>query len=118
MQNQPAAHDTHKTGQGSGQVLPFRRPGRPPAKPFTIVDTAPPHAYGTDDNFARYEEERDEPINDRQRMLMNLIAVAIVVFLISLGVWIADTIQISTQKEDCAMQGRTNCEPIEMPARR
>jgi hypothetical protein len=118
MQNQPAAQDT----QRSGQVLPFRRPipraERPLVKPFTVVDTATAQAQSADDSFARYEEDRDEPINERQRMLMNLIAVGIVVFLISLGVWIADTIQISTKKEDCALQGRTNCEPIEIPAPR
>ncbi|HUC48300.1 MAG TPA: hypothetical protein VMA30_02880 [Xanthobacteraceae bacterium] len=118
MQNQPAAPDTHESAPQTGRVLPFRRPGRPPAKPFTIVDTAPRSAPSTDDSFARYEADRDEPISDRQRMLMNLIAIAVVVFLISLGVWIADTIQISTAREDCALQGRTNCEPIVAPAQR
>jgi hypothetical protein len=119
MHNQPAAHDTPQSGQEFGRVLPFQRPGQRPAKPFKIADTvtlAP--VASTDDGFARYEENRDEPIDDRKRMLMNLIAVAIVVFLISLGVWIADAIQISTKKEDCALQGRTNCEPIEVPAQR
>lgn len=117
MQNQPAAHDLHGPGQQTGQVLPFRRPGRPPPKPFNVIGTVPP-ATSVDDGFARYEENRDAPVNERKRMLMNLIAVAIVVVLISIGVWIADAIQISTKKEDCALQGRTNCEPIEIPAQR
>jgi hypothetical protein len=116
MQNQPAAHDLHGPGQ-TGQVLQFRRPGKPPPKPFTFVDTAPP-ATSTDDGFARYEQDRDAPIDERRRMLMNLIAVGIVVLLISIGVWIAETMQISTKKEDCALQGRTNCEPIEVPVQR
>lgn len=114
MQNQPAAQSSPK----SGQVLPFRRPGRPPVMPLTIVDTHAPPARTTDEGFARYEEDRDEPVNERQRMVMNLIAVGIIVFLISLGVWIADAIQVSSQDEDCALQARTNCAPIEMSARR
>jgi hypothetical protein len=114
MQNQPAVHDNRR----SGQVLPFRRTAKPPAKPFAIVGTPAAPEHGADNAFARYEEHRDAPINDRQRMLMNLIAVAIVVLLISVGVGIADAIRISGKKEDCALQGRTNCEPIDISARR
>jgi len=111
MQNQSAAHDSRK----SAQVLPFRRPGTP----LSVVPTSePPQPRSTDDDFAHYQQDREELISDRQRMLMNMIAIAIVVLLITVGVWIADTIQISTKKEDCALQGRTNCEPIELPARR
>ena len=47
-------------------------------------------------------------------MLMNMIAAAIVVLLIGAGVWIADTISISVKIQDCALQGRTNCAPIEV----
>ncbi len=114
MQNQSAAHSTQK----SGQVLPFRRPGRFPVKPFAVVDTVAPGAHKTDEGLAQYEEDREEPIDERQRMLMNLIAVGIVIFLISLGVWIADAIQISSQNADCVLQGRTNCAPINLQAQR
>lgn len=119
MQNQPAAHGLPGSGQHTetGQVLPFRRPGKLPPKPFNVVDTTPP-AGSIDDGFARYEESRDTPVNERKRMLMNLIAVGIVIVLIGIGVWIADAILVSVQKEDCVLQGRTNCEPIEMPAQR
>ena len=118
MLNQSAAHGTRKPGQESGQVLPFRRPGQPPVKSLAIVDAPEPRPRTADEGLARYDEERDEPVDERQRMLTNLVAVAVVFFLISLGVWIADAIQISSQNEDCALQGRTNCAPIEMQARR
>lgn len=114
MQNQSAAHSTQKFGQ----VLPFRRPGQPPVKPLTTVETPVLRPLQADESFARFEEERDEPVNERHRMLMNLMAVGIVVCLISLGVWIADAIQIASRDEDCVLQGRTNCAPIEMQARR
>jgi hypothetical protein len=116
MQNQPA-QDLRK----SADVLPFRR--RPPPKPLAIasvhgVTVSGQQGYRAHDDLARYEQDRDEPINERQRMLMNLIAVGIVVTLITVGVWIADTIQIAVKQEDCLLQGRTNCAPIEMSAER
>jgi hypothetical protein len=113
MQNQPAAQNLRK----SAEVLPFRR--KPPAKPLAIVPVSGlQQGYPAHNDFAHYEQDRDEPINERQRMLMNLIAVAIVVSLITVGVWIADTIQIAVKQEDCLLQGRTNCAPIEMSAQR
>jgi hypothetical protein len=137
MQNQPAAQGLRK----SADVLPFRRK---PARTLAIVPISGfrtsglptsgvplpgPHqgyraqgfraqGFRAHDDFARFEQERDEPINERQRMLMNLIALGIVVALITVGVWIADTIQVSVKQEDCLLQGRTNCAPIEMPAQR
>jgi hypothetical protein len=104
MQNRPAAQ---KAGV-FGQVLPFRRRGKP-----VIVTMPAPH--GADSDFAPYEQERLEP--ERQRMLMNMIAAAIVAVLIGSGVWIADTISASGKLEDCMLQGRTNCVPIDNPAR-
>jgi hypothetical protein len=35
------------------------------------------------------------------------------VILIGLGVWIADTISDMQRAQDCVMQGRQNCAPIE-----
>ena len=114
MQNQSAAQDARK----SAEVLPFPRrlPAKAPAKPIAIV-RMPGQGHNADDGFARYEQDQDEPVDERQRMLMNLIAVGIVVVLISIGVWLADTIQVSGKMQDCALQGRTNCAPIEMPVR-
>ena len=117
MPNQPAAQDTRK----SAEVLPFRRKPTTnvPAKPLAIAPLPGlQQGYQAHSDFVRYEQDRDEPLNESQRMLMNLIAVAIVVALISVGVWIADTIQIAVKQEDCLLQGRTNCAPIEMPAQR
>jgi hypothetical protein len=47
-------------------------------------------------------------------MIMNLIALAIVTSLVGLGVWIADTISDLQREQDCLMQGRSNCAPIEV----
>jgi hypothetical protein len=129
MHDRPAARDIDEFGQ----VLPFRR--RPKRRTIAVVPAARPqtppetqsatqfatrfathaNAAGPDDDFARYEQEPEEPIDYRQRMLMNLIAAAIVILLISSGVWIADTISATVRDQDCALQGRTNCAPIEAP---
>jgi hypothetical protein len=95
-----------------GQILKFepRRPGKPPfaaVTPRTVEDDA--------DDFARFEQEPAEPIDYRHRMIMNLIALAILISLVGLGVWIADTISDLQREQDCLMQGRSNCAPIEVP---
>ena len=95
-----------------GQVLRFelRRPQTPPSD--AASDRAPEDDV---DEFARFEQEQDEPINYRHRMIMNLIALAIVTLLVGLGVWIADTIGDLQRQQDCLIQGRSNCAPIELP---
>ena len=63
-------------------------------------------------------EEEDGNIDYRHRMLMNVIAVVVVSVLISAGVWIADTIAAMQKVQDCALQGRQNCAPIEVPVKK
>lgn len=95
-----------------GQILRFepRRPGKP------LLASATPQPVKDDlDDFAQFEQEQDEPIDYRRRMIMNLIALAILASLVGLGVWIADTISDLQRDQDCLMQGRSNCAPIELP---
>jgi len=108
-----------------GQVLPFRRPGTlAPIRPDEQSKADPGLVVGLDghlaDDFASYEQEREtddleEIVNYRQRMLMNVIALAVVTFLVGAGVWLADTIADMERDQDCVMQGRVNCAPIELP---
>ena len=95
-----------------GQILKFE-PRRPERRSF-IADAAQPTDDDNDD-FARFEHEPDEPIDYRHRMIMNLIALAILVLLVGLGVWIAHTISDLQREQDCLMQGRSNCAPIDVP---
>lgn len=98
--------------QETAQILKFelRRARQPAPLLHAIVDN---HDNSPDD-LAQYEEE-DIHIDYRHRMLMNVIAVAIVTVLVGTGVWIADTIADMEKVQDCAMQGRQNCAPIEVP---
>lgn len=104
--------DPHDAGP-FGKILKFepRRSG----KPLLASSTSQPIDDDLDD-FARFEQDQDEPIDYRHRMVMNLIALAILVSLVGLGVWIADTISDLQRDQDCLMQGRSNCAPIEVPA--
>jgi hypothetical protein len=102
-----------------GQVLQFpRRPGQMQSA-AAAANSADSPAIDSElddaDDLARYEQEQDEPVNYRQRMLMNAIAIAIVTLLIGAGVWIADTIADMGHDQDCVMQGRSNCAPLETP---
>jgi hypothetical protein len=102
------------------QVLKFeRRPGggRPPLQPrLRPIAPDPPGAEPIDD-FAQFEEDAG-PIDYRHRMLMNVIAVAVVTLLVGVGVWLADTIAAMERDQDCVLQGRQNCAPIVVPAPR
>jgi hypothetical protein len=108
----------------SAQVLQFRPRARTPERPFTgspstsptLANEAVDHESSLLDDLARYEREaEDEPINYRHRMLMNVMAVAIVTVLVGMGVWLADTIAEMERNQDCVLQGRQNCAPIEIP---
>jgi hypothetical protein len=94
-----------------GQVLQFpqRRTGTPPISGVAASDLA----REPFDALARYEE--DEPLNDGTRMLMNVIGVGIATFLVAAGVWVADVISDVDRIQDCVMQGRINCAPIQLP---
>jgi len=110
--------DRQNPSDGSGQILSFqlrRRAGTswPRHAPVT------PDGDGAEpvDDLAAFEEE-DGNIDYRHRMLMNVIAVVIVSILITAGVWIADTIAAMQKAQDCALQGRQNCAPIEVPVKK
>jgi hypothetical protein len=108
--NRPDPHNADEFGQ----VLPFRhRPGQLP--PVSAIDPAK-GAIGSADDLAQSEQEPEEPVDERRRMLMNFIAIAIVTLLIGAGVWMADTITDIQYDQDCVLQGRSNCAPIEAPA--
>jgi hypothetical protein len=110
VQEQPNPTD------GSGQILSFqlrRRVATPRHAPI-----APAGDGGEPiDDLAAFEEE-DGHIDYRHRMLMNVIAVAVVSVLITAGVWIADTIAAMQKAQDCALQGRQNCAPIQLPVKK
>jgi hypothetical protein len=107
-------HDRPNTDEtpGSAQVLRFELRRRTRPQPPALHAIAGGDAEPLDD-LAQYEDE-DAHIDYRHRMLMNVIALAVVTVLVGAGVWIADTIADMEKAQDCAMQGRQNCAPIEV----
>lgn len=87
------------------RVVAFRRGGAP-VRP---VQQKPPV-----EDLDAYERA-DEPDDYRHRMITNAVAFAFVIALIGAGLWLADTMAALRKKEDCVMQGRRNCAPIEAP---
>jgi hypothetical protein len=45
------------------------------------------------------------------------VLVCFLVVLVAGGVWLMSTLRDISRLQDCAMQGRRNCAPIEVPAR-
>ncbi|MGH6671020.1 MAG: hypothetical protein ACRECV_03465 [Xanthobacteraceae bacterium] len=103
----------------SAQILPFRpREGLTDHPAAKLAPADDPESEFPDD-LTPYEQDRpdeDEHINYPQRMLMNMIAVVVVAILIGLGVWLADSITAMERNQDCLLQGRQNCAPLEIAA--
>lgn len=55
-----------------------------------------------------------EPDGNRGRALAGLVIAAI---LLVAGLWLARELRSASQIQDCVMSGRSNCEPIDVPAR-
>ncbi len=99
-------------------MLRFRPREHADLRPFSSLARDPNDIDESLDDLAKYQrdrEEEDEHIDYRHRMLMNVIAVAVVTLLVGAGLWIADTIAAMERDQDCLMQGRKNCAPIEVP---
>lgn len=58
-----------------------------------------------------------DPNGDNQSRRGPLIALGVVVFLFVIGWWLAHELYQSGKLEDCLMAGRSNCAPVETPAR-
>jgi hypothetical protein len=100
----------------SAQILQFRPRQRLHERTIADAGVVGEPEPALADDLTQYEQDReeDEHINYPQRMLMNVIAVAVVTLLIGVGVWLADTIAEMERDQDCVLQGRQNCAPIEI----
>ena len=106
------SHPQLREAEAFGQVIHFEP--RPLTRRQIPASVEP--VEEDSDEFARFEQEQEQPINYRQRMIMNLIALTILTLLVGLGVWIADKISDLQRQQDCLIQGRSNCAPIDLPA--
>lgn len=89
-----------------GRILQFRpRPSnadRPPPNQSPVKDLG--------------EFERDAAPDDyRHRMIMNAAGLAVAIFLVAGGMWIANTMAQMRKNEDCVLTGRRGCTPVTVP---
>ncbi|HXQ50056.1 MAG TPA: hypothetical protein VN802_03090 [Stellaceae bacterium] len=58
---------------------------------------------------ARTEEEKEDDV----RFTTSLAGLALALFLAVIGLYLLDALAAESKLEDCMMQGRMNCEPID-----
>jgi hypothetical protein len=105
--------DTNQN-KGMGRVIRLRprgaaprraaEAGGMPVRPAPVGDLSP-------------YERTDDGDDYRHRMITNGIAFLVCVVLVVAGVWIADTMADIRKDQDCVLSGRSNCAPVNVPAR-
>jgi hypothetical protein len=65
-------------------------------------------------DLAKYEQADDGGDDFGHRMRMNAAAIVVLALLVAAGVWIANTMAEMQKNQDCVLQGRRNCAPIDI----
>jgi len=63
----------------------------------------------------RMADREDPPQGGNPNAALAGLGIAIV--LLAVGVWLAKELTSASKIQDCLMSGRSNCDPIEVPAR-
>ena len=108
LQFRPRERLAARSGPGSLASAPMPTTSTVAATPIIL------HQGGPLGDFAPNDPPIDEDLNYPRRMLMNSIAAAVIMLLIGVGVWLADSIGQMEREQDCMLQGRQNCAPIEI----
>jgi hypothetical protein len=106
------------TSQDEPRVLKFRPRtlAHPPGRRGELGKQAQPEdARHEPNDLSRYERDRDEPDDFRQRMLANIAAFAFTVALTAIGIWLAMSIADLRKTQDCLLMGRRDCAQISAP---
>jgi hypothetical protein len=91
--------------ESPGRILPFR--------PRAALGRKAPTPAVPD--LEKYERTPEEPDDFRHRMIMNGLGLGVTVVLIAGGLWIAEVMAHMRKDQDCALSGRSNCMPVELP---
>ena len=106
MTSQEPSRDEEK-----GRVVPFR-PRVPRARNDNLRASAPRHPLVDDVGKYARGSEND---NYRHRMVNNALAFVVLCLIVYCGIWLANTMAQLRKDQDCALTGRTNCNPIKLP---
>jgi hypothetical protein len=95
------------------RVLQFRpRPGAP------LAQRREPHLVRELEvarDLSRYERDREDESDYRQRMLANVAAFAFTLALLAIGIWLTISIAHLRRTQDCVLMGRHDCVQIAVP---
>ena len=95
------------------RVLQFRpRPGAPIAQPR---DSHIIRELEVARDLSRYELDREDESEYRQRMLANVAAFAFTLALLAVGIWLTISIAHLRRTQDCVLMGRHDCVQIAVP---
>jgi len=106
-----ATQEPLRTGE-RGRVLPFRPRAARSRNEKLLRD----QARSLVPDLSRYHRLPDNE-DYGHRMLMNVLAFAVLSVMVFFGVWIADNMTPRATGQDCVLLGRTNCAPIPVPPR-
>jgi hypothetical protein len=96
------------------RVLQFRpRPGSPLAQRGSRSPLL--HRLEVASDLSRYERDRDDVDEYRQRMLANVAALAFTLALLAIGIWLTVSITHLRRTQDCVLMGRHDCVQIAVP---
>ena len=59
--------------------------------------------------------EDGAPDDYRQRMTNNVLALAVCLLLVAIGIWLANSIADLRKKQDCVLSGRRDCANVSVP---
>lgn len=95
------------------RVLQFRpRPGAPITQRRNPLGI---HKLEVAEDLSRYERDREDDGDYRQRMLANVAAFAFTLALLAIGIWLTISIAHLRRTQDCVLMGRHDCVQIAVP---
>jgi len=116
--NRAAAMTAERHGPGErSRVIPL-----PTRHPRAGNDNRPPDSDlrsglpGVGD-LTRFERDVESPDDYRQRMIANVLAFVVCIFLVLAGVWLTSKLAQMRKDQDCVLSGRSGCTPVEVPTR-
>ena len=88
---------------GDRQVISFRT--RRPA--------AGEQKRAAKEDLSAYASTPEDPAEYRHRMAVNAAVALVVLALIGIAIWLADTMADMRRNQDCVLSGRRGCTPVE-----
>jgi hypothetical protein len=104
--------DSPPLNDGAGRVVRFR-PRQPAPRGRSAGPTSDANESSPLEEFAKYERVAEGEHNCR--MFVNVLAVAVTIGLMSIGLWVTSTFEEMQSNQDCYPSDAGGCPPIYVP---